>query len=169
MILVIDAFNVMYKFPDLEDFMQNGRLEDARRGFLSLLLEFRDHWKKPLEIHLFIDGKKRPGDDTAHETVGGIQVYYSLDLSADYAIRMFLKKVPSPGEIRVISSDKQVMYNAKKNRCHVQKSEEFAVWVKRTLSANVDDSEDPGESPELSEDDIAFWQSMFSKERKKKK
>jgi predicted RNA-binding protein with PIN domain len=169
MILVIDAFNLMYKFPDLEDFMQNGRLEDARRGILSILLEFRDQWKKPLEIHLFIDGKKRPGDETSQETVGGINVYYSLDLSADYAIRMFVKNAPSPGEIRVISSDKQVMYHAKKNRCHVQKSEEFAVWIKRTLSSAGNEPEDVEDSPELSEDDIAFWQTMFSKERKKKK
>ncbi len=173
MILVIDAFNVMYKFPDLEDKMYRSELEDARRDFLNTLLRFKNRWSKKLDIHVFIDGKKKPGDDTDCETISGMEIVYSKEFSADHMIRKFVKETKSPGEVRVVSSDKEVVYFAKKSKCHVQSSEEFAVWISRTLSGSKSDTtnidSDAEESPPVSKDDIAYWQQMFSRERQENK
>ncbi len=171
MILIIDAFNVIYKFPDLEDAMLRNDLVAARKNLLKLLISFRKRWKKPLQMLVFVDGKKNPGDDTSSESIEEIQVFYSIDRSADYLIREYLKSVKSPGEIRVISSDKEVLYYARKFRCHAQSSEEFATWVSNTLMhrEDRDGAMDPGENSRPSTDDVAYWQSVFSKERKSQK
>jgi predicted RNA-binding protein with PIN domain len=173
MILVIDAFNVMYKFPDLEDKMYRSQLEDARREFLNTLLKFKKRWSIKLEIYVFIDGKKKPGDDTDQETISGMDIIYSKDYSADFMIRKFVKETKTPGEVRVISSDKEVVYFAKKSKCHVQSSEEFAVWISRTISDKgselTDNENDAENSPPISKDDVAYWQQMFSRERQENK
>lgn len=175
MILFIDAFNLMYKFPELEDLILRGELENARRELLKMLLQMQKRKKKPFEVHLFLDGKKSPGIEIEHETLSGVHLHYSLDRSADYLIRKSVQASPSPGEIRVVSSDKEVIYFAKKGKCHVQSSEEFAAFLqdqiqsagKKGQDEDGNLAEDAGESTEVSDEDLAYWSEVFSKNRRK--
>ena len=41
MAILIDGFNLIYKFPDLEALMYEERLNDARKGLLSKLKEYQ--------------------------------------------------------------------------------------------------------------------------------
>jgi hypothetical protein len=159
MILVVDAFNLIYKFPDLEESMYRGDLVSARRGLIKKLQGFRDVYKKELRIHLFIDGKKEQGNDTKRETVAGLELYYSHDLSADHLIMEFIKRYPSPGELYVVSSDKDILFYAKKFRCNRFTSEEFASFLNAEMEkANQSKTE---EKPEMSERDLNFWRDFF--------
>ena len=134
MILVVDAFNVIYKFPVFEEHMAQGRLAAARQGLLNLLADVQSAWKKPIEFHLFFDGKKIKGDPVEEEIVGGMHLYYSQDLSADFLMKRWIKRWPTPADLRVVTSDKDILGHAKKWKCSVQTSEEFAKWVDQVLN-----------------------------------
>ena len=47
-------------------------------------------------ITVVFDGKKEPSLEVRSEKVGSIDVYYSLDYSADYLIKQFIKKDMNP-------------------------------------------------------------------------
>lgn len=55
--LVVDGFNLIYKFPELEAFMYSDRLREARVGLLRILEAYSSKIKNP-NIHVFFDGKK---------------------------------------------------------------------------------------------------------------
>ncbi len=168
MILLIDAFNLSYKFPELEDFMHRGDLPAARRGLLQLLHTLQIQWKKPLRIHVFFDGKKMPGDEMYKEEISGLRVYYSHDLSADYMIKEYIKNHPNPGEIKVISSDKDIIYHAKKWKTQTETSEEFAKWLNSYLAEKSKTSSLKGEisNPIVTDSEVAYWARMFQKHKK---
>lgn len=166
MILVIDAFNLIYKFPELEENMYRGELEAAMSGLVATLQQAQKKSKKRFVWHIFFDGKRKPGDETRSLEVGGMTLYYSQDLSADHLIMEFVKRTPSPGEVKVVSSDKKLMDFVRKHRCARQSSEEFAAWVQGVLDAE-DVPPPPGkkEDPELSKSEVDFWRDMFRKRK----
>jgi uncharacterized protein len=168
MILLIDAFNLTYKFPQLEEFMYKGDLAAARRGLLELLNTLQIQWKKPLRIHVFFDGKKMPGDELYREEVSNLKVYYSHDLSADYMIKEFVKNHPNPGEIKVVSSDKDIIWHTKKWKAASETSEEFAKWLTATLAEKSRKTSLQGEisNPIVTSSETAYWERMFQKHSK---
>ncbi|HMU82851.1 MAG TPA: NYN domain-containing protein [Leptospiraceae bacterium] len=161
MMLLVDAFNVIYKFPVLEEHMAQGRLAEARRGLLEIVYDFAKKWKKPLDIHLVFDGKKNKGDATESEIVSGIKVIYSHDLSADHIIKQFIKHNARPADIRVVTSDKDILGHAKKWHCDRMTSEDFHKWVVSTL----EDKPLPEEKPQTEDVDVGYWMSMFKNRR----
>lgn len=161
MILLIDAFNLIYKFPELEEQMHRGELVQARRGLLALLLRFKAAWKKPLAFHVFFDGKKKSGDETRRETVSGLETYFSADLSADHLIKEFVNRAASTGEIMVVTSDKDILHHVKKHRCQTRTSEEFAKWVEETLEPLPEVTPEKDPSAKLSAAEVDEWLQMF--------
>ncbi len=57
MILLIDGFNLIYKFPELETLMYESKLNLAREGLLKLLNQYKTKRGNTV-IHVFFDGKK---------------------------------------------------------------------------------------------------------------
>ncbi len=94
MAILIDGFNLIYKFPELEGMMYQGRLSDARIGLLNKLKEYRRITKS--KITVVFDGKKDQSFEVKSEKVQSIDVYYSLDYSADFLIKQFIKKDLNP-------------------------------------------------------------------------
>jgi len=167
MIYVIDAFNVLYKFTELEDFMYSGELAAARKGLCRILTSYAK-LKKPAAsvMHLFFDGKKNQGDETIQEELGSLHLYYGHDFSADHLIKEFIKRYPQTGNLMVVTSDKDIRFFAKKHKCQLSLSEDFAKLVEESLQ-KANTKEQPPEKPEsLGEDEINFWKKMF-RERKK--
>jgi len=165
MVLILDAFNLIYKFPDLEEKMYRGELKEAQTGLLQKLYDFRSRWKKPLVIHVFVDGKKKSGDETKRETVSEMNLYYSHDVSADHLIREFIKRYPSPGELYIVTSDKEIRFFAKKHKCHLYTSEEFAKLMNDTTVSPKASSREESDKPDMDADELSFWQEMFRKKR----
>ncbi|EMO10988.1 YacP-like NYN domain protein [Leptospira borgpetersenii str. Noumea 25] len=56
--VVIDGFNLIYKFPDLEEYMVRNRLLEARQGLLERIESYSQK-KKEQTFHVFFDGKKK--------------------------------------------------------------------------------------------------------------
>ena len=166
MILLVDAFNLIYKFPELEERMYRGELVEARRGLLERLIRLRSIWKKPIELHVFFDGKKKSGDETRRETVNDIQTYFGCDMSADHLIKEFIKRSPSPGHLTVVTSDKDVLFFAKKHRCLSRTSEDFAAWFASVVAPPADPEPEKSAAPDLTAGEVNEWMRLFRDGRK---
>lgn len=164
MILVLDGFNVIYKFPDLEEYMVRGKLESAMQGLIQLLTRMRGSYPS-YDVHVFFDGRRTPGDDTFRDFINGIHCYYSIDESADHLIKEFVESRMGKAQVRVVSSDKAVRQFAKIHRCELMSSEEFREWfTKISLAKKIDQKEKPEGS--LSEREVADWLRLFRGRKK---
>lgn len=160
--ILVDGFNLMYKFSDTYLLISSSKLEEAMGALLKILAEYRDTSKRVITV--FFDGKKTEGSRLVHEQVSGMDVFYSHEYSADFMIMEHIKHTLHPRELTVISSDKQVISFAKRHRCYSIKSEEFEKIVANTLNATEIVHEiDKEENPVLSTEDIEYWTKTFQK------
>jgi predicted RNA-binding protein with PIN domain len=164
MAFLIDGFNLLYKFPDLEEMMYQGRLNEARRGLLDRLKEY--HTIKKTHIRVVFDGKKNPSDNLRTEKSGAIDVYYSLDYSADFLIKEFIKKDPNPRMAIVVTSDKDILFYVNRFRAQTMTSEKFADHLTKTIeerhAEKVVEKED---DPSLTAEEVSFWERLFRGKR----
>ena len=164
MVLLIDGFNLIYKFPDLEEKMLRGELNDARAGLLDRLKEFQKIRKS--QIRVVFDGKKNPSHNIRSEKVGRIDVYYSLDYSADFLIKEFIKKDPNPKMSTVVTSDKDILFYVNRFKAKTMTSEKFADFVTKTIEEHytevLPENED---NPDVSDEEISFWERLFSRKK----
>ncbi len=162
MILVIDGFNLIYKFHELESFMFNNELEKAMEGLIEYLTQLLKRLKKRHMIYVFFDGKKFRGDNTYQEVINGIHCYYSHESSADVLIEEFIKnkRLNNVSGIRVISSDKKIQNFTKKYKYEYQSSEDFYLWFKEVTQ----EVQEVQEKPEtISKKEMDYWLSIFKK------
>lgn len=163
MIVAVDGFNLIYKFPDLEEHMVRGQLEPAMQGLVAVLARMRKRYPS-YEVHIFFDGRRSRGDETFRDYVQGIHCYYSIDESADYLIKEFVESKMGRVQIRVVSSDKQVRQAAKAHGCEVQSSEEFREWYGKIAAAlKAEEPEKPAGG--LTEREVADWMQVFRKRK----
>jgi uncharacterized protein len=167
MILLIDGLNLVYKFPDLEEKILRGFLIEAREGLLKLLKEFQKIKKS--QIRIVFDGKKKPSQNLRSERVGTIDVYYSLDYSADFLIKEFIKKDPNPKMTTVITSDKDILFYVNRFNARTMTSEKFADFVTKTIEEHYTEVlPEKEDNPLVSDEEISFWERLFSRKGKKK-
>ena len=160
--VLIDGFNLIYKFPDLEEKMSRGDLPGAMRGLLGILKDYQAHTNK--KIRVVFDGRKQKGLDMTSERVGAIDVFYSLDYTADFVIMQFIKQDPRPALTTVVSSDKQIVSFVNRFGAPFIHSENFAELVVKTLEP----AEEPlppekDENVSLSEEEVGLWEKLFRK------
>jgi len=108
MSLIIDGFNLIYKFPKFESHMANGNLTKAMNGLTQTLQDYCSITQKKLTI--VYDGKKEMGNNIQHEKIGSINIYYSLDVIADDIIKKFIKEKVNPKMSTVVTSDKKLIF-----------------------------------------------------------
>ncbi len=164
MAILIDGFNLIYKFPNLEEKMYRGLLNEARDGLLDILKEYKKLKKQ--HIRVVFDGKKAPSHNLRSEKIGTIDVYYSLDYSADFLIKEFIKKDPNPKMATVVTSDNDIIFFVNRFKTRVIKSERFAEIVTETIEEQYTEKDtEKNDNPVLSEEDITFWEKIFKKRK----
>ena len=167
MILVIDAFNLIYKIEGLDERMYRGDLTGAMQGLRQQLKSWLQKQKKVKECHVFFDGKRKNADETRRSQDGSLQLYYSHDLSADHLIKEFINSNARPGELWVVSSDKQIRLHAKKHRCHGYTAEEFAgVLHSPAARSRAGSDAETDSKPEQDHAEIEYWNQVFLKRGK---
>ncbi|PNV74822.1 RNA-binding protein [Leptospira inadai serovar Lyme] len=159
--LVVDGFNLIYKFPELEAFMYSDRLREARVGLLRILEAYSSKIKNP-NIHVFFDGKKEKGSEVRKDAYGNIQVYFSQDLKADDLIKDYIKYSPRPSELFIVSSDQEILLFAKRLGSKTITSEDFAAKVADAFSEKPRPMEKDSER-KLSPGEILYWKELFKK------
>lgn len=159
--LVVDGFNLIYKFPELEEYMYSNRLREARVGLLRILEKYSSKLKKP-KIHVFFDGKKEKGSEVRKDAYGDLQVYFSIDQKADELIKEYIKFAPRPADLFVVTSDREILAFAKRLGSKIILSEEFAEKVERAFNEKPRAEEkDSGET--LTQKEILSWKEFFKK------
>lgn len=162
MIFLIDGFNLLYKFPDLEELMYQGKLNEARRGLLQKLKEFQK--LKKARLRVVFDGKKEPSSAVRSERMGTIDIYYSIDYSADHLIKEFIKKDLNPRMSTVVTSDKDILFYVNRFRAKTMTSEVFADFVNDTFREEEDkETPEKEDNPVLSSEELSFWEKLFRK------
>jgi len=166
--LLIDGFNLIYKFPELEEMMYYSQLDNARHGLLEKMKEYQKIKKSTIRI--VFDGTKGTSGRTSSEKSGSIDVYYSLDYSADYLIKQFIKKDINPKMTTVVTSDKDILFYVKRFGARTMQSEKFADHVNITINEYREELElkkiaVEKENPVISDDEISYWQKMFTRKK----
>lgn len=162
MAILIDGFNLIYKFPDLEELMLRDKLSEARRGLLDKLKQFVKI--KDVRIRVVFDGKKEELLETRSERSGDIDVYYSLDFSADFLIKEFIKKDLNPKMTTVVTSDKDIVAFVTKFKAKVKASEAFADQINKAIDEWIDEqTPDKEDNPILNRDELQYWENVFKK------
>lgn len=170
--ILIDGFNLIYKFPELIEFMYSQKLDKGILGIIHILNEYiqaaaRKEIPSELrltgEYHLMIDGKKQPGINIEQEKVKYLQVYYTHELSADHFIKQFVRQSPYPRNICVITSDKAILQYTKRFGVKQISSEKFQEMVSQALSFDPSRPSPPGEEADLrlSKDEVSYWEKIF--------
>jgi uncharacterized protein len=163
MTFLIDGFNLIYKFPDLEALMYENRLNDARDGLLDKLKRYLEIKPKTI-FRVVFDGKRNPGDNLSSEKKSKIDIYYSLQYSADFLIKEFIKKDLHPKNITVVTSDKEILFYINRFRAKKMTSEEFAVFYSDTMKKDAAEKEPEKDTdPHLSKEELSYWQKLFKK------
>ncbi len=166
MVYLIDGFNLIYKFPDLEGLMYQGRLSDARRGLLEKLKEYIKLTGD--KVRIVFDGKKERLLEIKNERAGAIDIYYSLEYSADFLIKQFIKKDLNPRMTTVVTSDKDIVRYVTRYRARVKTSEEFAEELTKTMEKWAEEQiPEKEDDPRLDKEEIAFWERLFKGGKKR--
>lgn len=166
--LIVDGLNLIYKFPELESMMYYSRLDDAREGLLDILKRYQKLRKGAISV--FFDGRKGASNETKSEKCGTIDVYYSLDYSADFLIKQFVKKDTNPKMLTVVTSDKDIIFYINRFGAKNITSEKFAEHVNTVFKEYQEEQElamvsREKENPAISDDELSYWQKMFSKKK----
>jgi uncharacterized protein len=160
MAILIDGFNLIYKFPDLEGLMYRSRLSDARTGLLNILKQYQNITKA--NITVVFDGKKDHSVDIKKENIKSIDVYYSLEYSADFLIKQFIKQDLNPRMTTVVTSDKDIIDYVTRFKAKIKTSEEFYTHINETINIyNESLIPEKDENPVLNENEILFWENQF--------
>ncbi len=165
MALLIDGFNLIYKFADLVELMRRGRLTAARQGLLHKLKAFQKVTGEK-KICVFLDGKKEESLDIKSEKIGSnLEIYYSLHFSADALIKEFIKKDPNPKMTTVVTSDKSIIDFSLRYKAKVKKSEDFASQIDNELRTEFEERLPEKEiDPVVDEAEVEYWEKIFRKE-----
>ncbi len=165
MTYLIDGYNLIYKFPHLEELMLQDNLMEARRELLDLLKMFAKLTRKTIRI--VFDGQKTSDIPISSEKVYTIDVYYSLHYSADFLIKEFIRKDLQPRNTTVVTSDKDIVEYVSRFKTKTMKSEDFALFVNQTIEdftlAQIPEKE---ENPNLSQKEIEYWEKLFTSKKK---
>ncbi|MCB1192765.1 MAG: NYN domain-containing protein [Leptospiraceae bacterium] len=162
-ILAVDCFNLIYKFPELEEMIYRDRLDEAKSGILNILWEYQVKAKNT-KIHAFFDGSKTKGDPATEDFYKGIFTYYSQEKKADDLLKKFVRFHVSPSLLTVVSSDKEIIAYCKKFKCKSQKSEDFAVVIANFLCPKKEDEEFKNQE-KLSKEEFLYWKEVFIKKK----
>jgi predicted RNA-binding protein with PIN domain len=162
MLYVVDGFNLIYKFPELEAFMYEDRLKEAMNGLLGKLSRFQKE-KSGNKFYVFFDGKKDKGNPVYQDEFDGMKIYYSHDLTADHIIKAFIRQHPSPGNLTIVSSDKKIKEYAKSHKCQIATSEEFHKLTEEASRPKSEAEDTKSHDPKLTDKEIRDWALLFKK------
>ncbi len=166
--LLVDGLNLIYKFPELEAMMYYSQLDNAREGLLEILKDYKKLKKGAISV--FFDGKKGRSIDIRSEKSGTIDVYYSLDYSADFLIKQFVKKNANPKMLTVVTSDKDIIFYINRFGAKNITSEKFAEHVSRVFEEHSKEQallkiSREKENPVISDEELSYWQKLFNRKK----
>ena len=150
---IIDGHNLIPHIPglSLKDL-------DDEKSLIVLLQKFASQRRSKLEI--FFDGA--PAARTGTRTHGLVKAHFiTRDSTADQAIKKHLSRLGNSAKNwTVVSSDREILAEARSSQCQILKSSDFAVMVLADPSSSTSES-DKKDQPDISPGDVEYWLDQF--------
>jgi predicted RNA-binding protein with PIN domain len=155
---LIDGHNLIAKMPDISLDDPNDEVK------LVLRLQSWAAARRQRRITVIFDGGL-PGGKSLHFSNAAVKVLFaSVGNTADALLIKRIRKVKNPPEYTLVSSDQQIIAEAKARRMPYLRSEAFVVELgeeKRKESVSVPATPDAADNPQISEDEVAEWLDLF--------
>ena len=151
MTLLIDGHNLIPHLPGM-----NLADPDDEEKLIALLGEYCRLRRKTAEVYF----DRAPHGQAGERRHGKVKaIFVQAGSSADAAIMARLRKLGKRAKnVRVVSSDRQVVQAARAAHAEVQSSQDFAAEWRKLISEEP--TLDP-HSPTLSEKEIEAWEALF--------
>ncbi len=167
--IIVDAYNVIFKVPELGDSTKKCDIEDLRERFLLVLKKYKAERKHKLIV--VFDGQGFGHSNIVKDS--GVDVVFSRPgLDADEEIKRLVSNSEHPRQIVVVTEDRDIIHFVKKHGCKVMGPLEFYGDVikktaqqassKRGIKKTVDGSEPISKYIGPSKAEAQYWLKVFS-------
>ena len=159
--IIIDGYNLIYAVID--DFPAGLDLPGQREHLIRVLNS--SHQLKNSKLIIVFDGRSGIKNPTLSST--RIRVIFSQgNKKADQIIQELIRKDPKPGQIEVVSSDREIQFTARGHGAKVQESWEFwqKVHLKQTVKSRNRKNEMEADRS-LSDKEVREWLEIFKKKK----
>lgn len=141
---ILDGYNMMMRLPEL--FKGKVPFEPSREGFVNFLSKYRPQGSVRNRVTLVFDGYAEMKMSWSRLRQEGIEVLFSEEESADDRMIRLLKKVDRPGEVVVVTDDRELALRAKGLKAKVVS---VVAFVAKLLEKSKKISKDPDEKKKL--------------------
>ena len=103
--LLVDGYNIIFSWPDLNEFVENGNLDAARMKLMEMLSNYQGYYKNT--VILVFDGYKVKNNPGTVEKYHNIYVVYTKEAeTADQYIEKVNGSLARANQVRVATSDR---------------------------------------------------------------
>ena len=159
--IIIDGYNLIYAVID--DFPAGLDLPGQREHLIRVL--YSSHQLKNSKLIIVFDGRSGIKNPALSST--RIRVIISQgNKKADQIIQELVRKDPKPGQIEVVSSDREIQFTAKDHGAKVRESRDFwqKVHLKQTVKSRNRKNEMEADRS-LSDKEVREWLEIFKKKK----
>lgn len=150
---IIDGHNLIPHIPglSLKDL-------DDEKSLIAILQKFVSRRRSTLDV--YFDGA--PAARTGTQTHGLVRAHFiTRGSTADQAIKNHLSRLgKSAKNWTVVSSDREILAEAKSSQCQILKSSDFAVMVLTDTSPS-NSASDKNDQPDISPGEVDYWLDQF--------
>jgi len=150
---IIDGHNLIPHIPglSLKDL-------DDEKSLIAVLQKFASRRRSTLEVYF----DHAPAARTGTQTHGLVRAHFiTQDSTADQAIKNHLSRLgKSAKNWTVVSSDREILAEARSSRCQILKSSDFAVMVLTDPSPS-NSASDKNDQPDISPGEVDYWLDQF--------
>ena len=156
--IIIDGYNFIFGIYSFK----HEELQEVRTKFLLRLSKYVDRKNVTAEV-VFDSGQ----EDLWPSTFFGKGVKVVFSENADDYIREKVEKSNNPASVMVVSSDREIVRDVRKQGAKIKSPQEFDMQLKLPGKKKKEDSEKP--SPKsMSKGDVEGWLREFRKRKPKK-
>jgi predicted RNA-binding protein with PIN domain len=153
---IIDGHNLIPQIPGLS--LSD---PDDEMALIEILQRFAN--KKRTRIELYFD--QAPATRAGTKSHGLVRVHYiRKNSTADQAIKTRITQLEKEAKNwTVVSSDREIIAEAKSQLCKVISSDQFS---KQVIGQGVapESQEEEGEKPQVTSEEVDYWLDQFSQE-----
>lgn len=169
MLIIIDGYNLIFAVPELEPDKKSRDTGTARDNLISLLARYKSI--KGYDVKVVFDGATyNDGNSLMHKRyISGVEIIFSGGSSdADTVIKKLASQSRDPGNICIVTSDRDIKAFVKKCGNTVVDSKKFYRDVINTVDVDKKtyDSEPRSKFDGPSEEEAEYWLRVFKNNEK---
>jgi predicted RNA-binding protein with PIN domain len=165
MLIIIDGYNLIFAVPGLDGGTKSVDIGAVRDDLISTLARYKSI--KGYEMKVVFDGSTTDSrhSPTHKHTISGIEVIFSGTSSdADTVIKKLASQWRDPGNIRIVTSDREIKDFVKRCGNTIIESKKFYNEVLKTVNIEKDSYSEPRCKLEglSSQEEKDYWLSIFT-------